>query len=99
MKNREQRDLLSWRAGDDDSSDAEAATAHGYALAQHIKRTSNDLLQIEKARSIPLWQRLLKEELVKRVGHFVDEPPRADLQVDSSGSEARSHEVSRLKRC
>jgi PadR family transcriptional regulator, regulatory protein PadR len=31
---------------------------HGYALAQHIKRTSNDLLQIEEGSLYPALQRL-----------------------------------------
>src|SRR3984893_2132533 len=38
---------------------------HGYALAQHIKQTSNDLLQVEEGSLYPALQRLLKEELVK----------------------------------
>ena len=38
---------------------------HGYALVQHIKRTSNDLLQIEEGSLYPALQRLLKEELVR----------------------------------
>jgi PadR family transcriptional regulator len=38
---------------------------HGYALAQHIKRSSNDLLQIEEGSLYPALQRLLKDELVK----------------------------------
>jgi PadR family transcriptional regulator, regulatory protein PadR len=38
---------------------------HGYALVQHIKRTSNDLLQIEEGSLYPALQRLLKEESVK----------------------------------
>lgn len=38
---------------------------HGYALAQHIKRTSNDLLQIEEGSLYPALQRLLKAQLVK----------------------------------
>src|SRR2546429_9941161 len=38
---------------------------HGYALVQHIKRTSHDLLQIEEGSLYPALQRLLKEELVK----------------------------------
>jgi transcriptional regulator len=38
---------------------------HGYALAQHIKRTSNDLLQIEEGSLYPALQRLLKQELVQ----------------------------------
>jgi PadR family transcriptional regulator, regulatory protein PadR len=38
---------------------------HGYALAQHIKRTSNDLLQIEEGSLYPALQRLLKAGLLK----------------------------------
>jgi PadR family transcriptional regulator, regulatory protein PadR len=38
---------------------------HGYALVQHIKRTSNDLLQIEEGSLYPALQRLLKEGLVR----------------------------------
>ncbi len=39
--------------------------SHGYALVQHIKRTSRDLLQIEEGSLYPALQRLLKEGLVK----------------------------------
>ena len=38
---------------------------HGYALVQHIKRNSNDLLQIEEGSLYPALQRMLKEEWVK----------------------------------
>jgi transcriptional regulator len=38
---------------------------HGYALAQHIKRTSDDLLQIEEGSLYPALQRLLKQGLLK----------------------------------
>jgi transcriptional regulator len=38
---------------------------YGYALVQHIRRTSNDLLQIEEGSLYPALQRLLKAELVK----------------------------------
>src|SRR6202140_338853 len=38
---------------------------HGYSLVQHIKRNSNDLLQIEEGSLYPALQRLLKEDLVK----------------------------------
>ena len=34
---------------------------HGYALAQHIKRTSDDLLQVEEGSLYPALQRMLKE--------------------------------------
>lgn len=38
---------------------------HGYALAQHIKRTSDDLLQIEEGSLYPALQRMLKDGWVK----------------------------------
>lgn len=38
---------------------------HGYALAQHIKRTSQDLLQVEEGSLYPALQRLLKQDLLK----------------------------------
>ena len=38
---------------------------HGYALAQHIKRTSHDLLQVEEGSLYPALQRLLKQDLLK----------------------------------
>lgn len=37
---------------------------HGYVLAKHIRRTSNDLLQIEEGSLYPALQRLLKEGCV-----------------------------------
>lgn len=38
---------------------------HGYALVQHIKQRSNDLLQVEEGSLYPALQRLLREGLVK----------------------------------
>ena len=38
---------------------------HGYALAQHIKQTSNDLLQVEEGSLYPALQRMLKQGWVK----------------------------------
>jgi len=38
---------------------------HGYALTQHIKSASDDLLQIEEGSLYPALQRLLKQGLVK----------------------------------
>lgn len=37
---------------------------HGYALVQHIKRTSDELLQIEEGSLYPALQRLLREDFV-----------------------------------
>lgn len=39
---------------------------HAYALAQHIKRTSDDLLQIEEGSLYPALQRLLKGNLFRQ---------------------------------
>lgn len=38
---------------------------HGYALVQQIKRTSNEVLQVEEGSLYPALQRLLKEGFVK----------------------------------
>ena len=38
---------------------------HGYALVQHIKRTSNDLLQVEEGSLYPALQRMLRAGWVK----------------------------------
>ena len=38
---------------------------HGYALVQHIKQRSNDLLKVEEGSLYPALQRLLKEGLLK----------------------------------
>lgn len=40
---------------------------HGYALVQHIKHRSNDLLQVEEGSLYPALQRMLKENLVKAI--------------------------------
>ena len=37
---------------------------HGYALVQHIRRASNELLAVEEGSLYPALQRLLKAELV-----------------------------------
>ena len=34
---------------------------HGYALVQHIKQASNDLLQVEEGSLYPALQRMLKQ--------------------------------------
>jgi PadR family transcriptional regulator, regulatory protein PadR len=38
---------------------------HGYALTQHIKKASSELLQIEEGSLYPALQRMLKEDWVK----------------------------------
>src|SRR5438477_70827 len=65
MKEREQRDLFPGALEMMILRTLKRQPLHGYALAQHIKRTSDDLLQIEEGSLYPALQRLLKEELVK----------------------------------
>src|SRR5947207_12788892 len=65
MKEPEQRELLPGALEMMILRTLKRQPLHGYALVQHIKRTSNDLLQIEEGSLYPALQRLLKEELVK----------------------------------
>ncbi len=65
MKKSEQRDLFPGALEMMILRTLKRQPLHGYALVQHIKRTSNDLLQIEEGSLYPALQRLLKEELVK----------------------------------
>jgi transcriptional regulator len=55
---------------------------HGYALVQHIKQRSNDLLQIEEGSLYPALQRLLKEGLLK-----------AEWEVSASNRRVRTYRV------
>jgi PadR family transcriptional regulator, regulatory protein PadR len=55
---------------------------HGYALVQHIKRTSNDLLQVEEGSLYPALQRMLKDGLVK-----------AKWGISSTGRRVRIYEL------
>ena len=65
MKSHEQRDLFPGALEMMILRTLKRQPLHGYALALHIKRTSNDLLQIEEGSVYPALQRLLKAELVK----------------------------------
>src|ERR1700726_1083963 len=65
MKTGEQRDLFPGALEMMILRTLKRQPLHGYALVQHIKRTSQDLLQVEEGSLYPALQRLLKEELVK----------------------------------
>lgn len=72
---------------------------HGYALAQHIKQTSNDLLQIEEGSLYPALQRLLKEELVKADWRISSTNRRVRIyKLTPAGAKHLKHEVSRFER-
>lgn len=55
---------------------------HGYALVQRIKRSSNDLLQVEEGSLYPALQRMLKEGWVK-----------AQWGVSSTGRRVRTYDL------
>ena len=55
---------------------------HGYALVQHIKQTSNDLLQVEEGSLYPALQRMLKEGLLK-----------AEWEISASNRRVRTYRI------
>ena len=72
---------------------------HGYALAQHIKRTSNDLLQIEEGSLYPALQRLLKEELVEAEWGTSTTGRRVRIyRLTAVGAKHLEHEVSKFEK-
>lgn len=72
---------------------------HGYALAQHIKRTSNDLLQIEEGSLYPALQRLLKAELVSAEWRISSTNRRVRIyRLTKAGAKHLQREVSSFER-
>jgi PadR family transcriptional regulator, regulatory protein PadR len=71
---------------------------HGYALAQHIKRASSDLLQIEEGSLYPALQRLLKEDLVKAEWGISATKRRVrTYKLTSAGAKHLEREMSRFE--
>ncbi len=72
---------------------------HGYALCQFIKRTSNDLLQIEEGSLYPALQRLLKKDLVKAEWALSSTNRRVRIyRLTREGSKHLEREVSTFER-
>jgi PadR family transcriptional regulator PadR len=72
---------------------------HGYALVQHIKRTSDDLLQIEEGSLYPALQRLLKEGLVNAEWRISSTNRRVrTYQLTPAGINHLNREVSNFER-
>src|ERR1700677_1307731 len=55
---------------------------HGYALVQHIKQRSNELLQVEEGSLYPALQRLLKEGLLT-----------AEWEISASNRRVRTYRI------
>ena len=82
MKNSEQRDLFPGALEMMILRTLKRQPLHGYALVQHIKRASNDLLQIEEGSLYPALQRLLKDGLLK-----------AEWGVSSTNRRVRTYKI------
>jgi PadR family transcriptional regulator PadR len=72
---------------------------HGYALVQQIKRTSNDLLEIEEGSLYPALQRLLKEGFVQAEWGISSTNRRVRIyKLTAAGSKHLESEVSSFER-
>lgn len=72
---------------------------HGYALVQHIKRSSQDLLQIEEGSLYPALQRLQKEEFVKAGWGISSTNRRVRIyKLTAAGAKHLEREVSSFER-
>jgi len=99
VKHREQRDLFPGALEMMVLRTLKRQPLHGYALAQHIKRTSDDLLQIEEGSLYPALQRLLKEALVKAEWSISSTNRRVrSYRLTAKGAKHLEHEVSRFER-
>jgi PadR family transcriptional regulator PadR len=99
MKTREQRDLFPGALEMMILRTLKRQPLHGYALVQHIKRTSKDLLQIEEGSLYPALQRLLKDELVKAEWGISSTNRRVRIyKLTVAGAKHLQQEVSRFER-
>lgn len=72
---------------------------HGYALVQHIKQTSKDLLQVEEGSLYPALQRMLKEGWVKANWAFSVSGRRVRVyELTPAGGKHLEREVSSFER-
>ena len=99
MKSHEQRDLFPGALEMMILRTLKRHPLHGYALAQHIKQTSNDLLQIEEGSLYPALQRLLLQGWVQGEWAKTEENRRARYyRITSSGRKQLERELSRYRR-
>jgi PadR family transcriptional regulator, regulatory protein PadR len=99
MKNPEPRDLFPGALEMMILQTLKCRPLHGYALAQHIKRTSNELLQVEEGSLYPALQRMLKQGWVKAEWGVSATNRRVRLyQLTPSGRKHVEQEVSSFER-
>lgn len=72
---------------------------HGYALAQHIKSVSDDLLQIEEGSLYPALQRMLKAGwLASEMGISSRNRPVRVYRLTAAGEKRLEQETSSFER-
>ena len=72
---------------------------HGYALAQHIKSISDDLLQIEEGSLYPALQRMMKTGWLKsEMGLSARNRPVRIYKVTSAGRKHLEEELSSFEK-
>jgi PadR family transcriptional regulator PadR len=72
---------------------------HGYALAQHIKRASNDLLNVEEGSLYPALQRMLRSGWLKARWDTSASGRRVRVyELTDKGHSRLTHEVSSFER-
>ena len=72
---------------------------HGYALAQHLKQASNDLLRIEEGSLYPALQRLLKAGWIEAEWALSDTNRRIRrYKITTAGRKQLAREVSSFER-
>jgi PadR family transcriptional regulator PadR len=72
---------------------------HGYALAQHLKQASDELLRIEEGSLYPALQRLLKEGWVEAEWTLSDRNRRIRrYKITPAGRKELAREVSSFER-
>jgi transcriptional regulator len=72
---------------------------HGYALAQLIRRTSGDLLQIEEGSLYPALQRMLKAKWVTVAWGVSATNRRVRIyKITAAGRKQLEHEVASFER-
>lgn len=99
LKNNNQRDLFPGALEMMILRTLKGQPLHGYALVQIIKRTSNDLLNIEEGSLYPALQRLLREELVTAEWGISATNRRVRIyKLTAAGRKHLEREVSRFEK-
>ena len=99
MKPQEQRDLFPGALEMMILQTLKRKPLHGYALAQHIKQTSDELLEIEEGSLYPALQRMLKEGWVRARWSASPKGRRVRVyEITAAGSRHLEEQVSHFER-